>query len=141
MKQNGLVCLPGPTLLFFIFRFQYLISGPKSYRDFRETAPRNGKHPHQLQKHLSPASLEITFLLKNLKKSSRSTLSSLISVSSTLVPISRITWVRAWFPIFEGGYKNGSSIFHPVPKALIRFFRVSWRSRKDVAALFDLGSS
>ena len=77
-------------------------------------APRNGEHPHQLQKHLSPASLEITFLLKNLKKSSRSTLSSLMSVSSTLVPISRITRVRAWFPIFEGGYKNGSLVFHPV---------------------------
>ena len=27
-------------LLFFIFRFEYLISGPKSYRDFRETGPR-----------------------------------------------------------------------------------------------------
>ena len=26
-------------------------------------------------------------------------------------------------------------------KALIRFFRVSWRSRKDAAPLFDLGSS
>ena len=40
MKQNGVVCLPGPALLFFIFRFEYLISGPKSYRDFRETGPR-----------------------------------------------------------------------------------------------------
>ena len=39
MKQNGVVCLPGPELLFFIFRFEYLISGPESYRDFRETAP------------------------------------------------------------------------------------------------------
>ena len=39
MKQNGVVCLPGPAFLFFIFRFEYLISGPKSYRDFRETAP------------------------------------------------------------------------------------------------------
>ena len=40
MKQNGVVCWPGPALLFFIFRFEYLISGPKSYRDFRETGPR-----------------------------------------------------------------------------------------------------
>ena len=29
----------GPAFLFFIFRFEYLISGPKSYRDFRETGP------------------------------------------------------------------------------------------------------
>ena len=39
MKQNGVVCLPGPTLLFFLFRFEYLISGPKSCQDFRETGP------------------------------------------------------------------------------------------------------
>ena len=39
MKQNGVVCSPGPALLFFIFRFEYLISGPLSYRDFRETGP------------------------------------------------------------------------------------------------------
>ena len=41
MKQNGVVCQPGAALLFFIFRFEYryLISGPKSYRDFRETGP------------------------------------------------------------------------------------------------------
>ena len=39
MKQNGVVCLPGPALLFFIFRFEYLISGPKSYRDVREASP------------------------------------------------------------------------------------------------------
>ena len=32
---------PGPALLFFIFRFEYLISGPKSYRDFWETGPRS----------------------------------------------------------------------------------------------------
>ena len=37
MKQNGVVCKPGPALLFFIFRFEYLISSPKSYRYFRET--------------------------------------------------------------------------------------------------------
>ena len=35
MKQNG----AEPALLFFIFRFEYLISGLKSYRDFRETGP------------------------------------------------------------------------------------------------------
>ena len=39
MKQNGVVCLPGPAFLFFIFRFEYLISGLKSYGDFRETGP------------------------------------------------------------------------------------------------------
>ena len=39
MNQNGVVYLPEPALLFFIFRFEYLISGPKSYRDFRETGP------------------------------------------------------------------------------------------------------
>ena len=37
MKQNEVVCKPGQALLFFIFPFKYLISGPKSYRDFRET--------------------------------------------------------------------------------------------------------
>ena len=31
---------PGPALLFFLFLFEYLISGPKSYRAFRETGPR-----------------------------------------------------------------------------------------------------
>ena len=41
MKQNGVVCKPGQALLFFIIRFEYLISGPKSYRDFRETGPRS----------------------------------------------------------------------------------------------------
>ena len=39
MTQNGAVCLPAPALLFFIFRFEDLISGPKRYRDFRETGP------------------------------------------------------------------------------------------------------
>ena len=39
MKQNGVVRKPGPVLLFFIFWFEYLISGPKSYRDVRETGP------------------------------------------------------------------------------------------------------
>ena len=47
MKRNGVVCYPGPALLFFIFRFEYLISGPKSYRDFRETGLcRPGGHSH-----------------------------------------------------------------------------------------------
>ena len=41
MNQNGVVCLPGPALLFFIFRVEYLISGPKSYRDIWETGLRN----------------------------------------------------------------------------------------------------
>ena len=35
MKQNGVVCQPGFALSFFVFRFEYLISGLKSYRDFR----------------------------------------------------------------------------------------------------------
>ena len=39
MNQNGVVCLPGPALLFFKFRFEYSILGPKSYRDNRETGP------------------------------------------------------------------------------------------------------
>ena len=43
MIQNGVVCYPGPALLLFIFRFEYLISGPKSYRDVRETGPRPAK--------------------------------------------------------------------------------------------------
>ena len=29
MTQNGAVCLPGPALLFFIFRFEDLISGAR----------------------------------------------------------------------------------------------------------------
>ena len=37
--QNGVVCWLGPAPLVSIFRFEYLISGPKSYRDFRETGP------------------------------------------------------------------------------------------------------
>ena len=40
MTQDGVVCQPGPALLFYIFWFEYLVSGPKSYRDFRETGPR-----------------------------------------------------------------------------------------------------
>ena len=37
-KQNA-VASQDPALLFFIFRFEYVISGLKSYRDFRETGP------------------------------------------------------------------------------------------------------
>ena len=40
MKQNAVVCEAGLALLFFTFRFEYVISGPKSYLDFRETLPR-----------------------------------------------------------------------------------------------------
>ena len=43
MKQNGAVNWPGPALLFFIFRFENLISGPNCYRDFRETGLRADK--------------------------------------------------------------------------------------------------
>ena len=39
MKQFGVFCKPGPALLFFLFRFEYLISGPKSYRTLEETSP------------------------------------------------------------------------------------------------------
>ena len=42
MNQNGVVCQPGPALLFFIFQFEYLITGPKSQRHFRETGPKAG---------------------------------------------------------------------------------------------------
>ena len=51
MKQNGAVCLPGPALLFFVVRFQNLISGPKSYLDFRETDPKSCLyHPDKTDK-------------------------------------------------------------------------------------------
>ena len=39
MKQNGVVFKPGPALLLFLFLFEYLISGPKSYRAFEKRAP------------------------------------------------------------------------------------------------------
>ena len=39
MKHFGVFCKPGSALLFFSFRFEYLISDPKSYRDFGETSP------------------------------------------------------------------------------------------------------
>lgn len=38
-KQNRLVCQLRPALFFFRFWFDYLISGPKRYRDPRATAP------------------------------------------------------------------------------------------------------
>ena len=40
MKQNGVVFKPGPALLLSLFLLEYLISGPKSYRAFRETGHR-----------------------------------------------------------------------------------------------------
>ena len=43
MKQKGAVCWLGPALLFFAFRFENLISSPKSYRDFREMDPWSDK--------------------------------------------------------------------------------------------------
>ena len=55
MKQSGVVCQPGPALLFFVIPFEYLISGPKSYRDFQETGHLQIR-PHAfelLQVHLS----------------------------------------------------------------------------------------
>ena len=55
MKQNGVVCWPRPALLFFIVRFEYLISGPKSYREFRETGPR--KRLNYFQNSVIPASI------------------------------------------------------------------------------------
>ena len=39
MKQNGVVCLLGPALLFFIFPFECLISGPKVTGTFEKRAP------------------------------------------------------------------------------------------------------
>ena len=39
MKQTGVVCQPGPVLIFSLFRFEYLITSPESYRGFRETGP------------------------------------------------------------------------------------------------------
>ena len=39
MKQTGVVCQPGPVLIFSLFRFEYLFTSRKSYWGFRETAP------------------------------------------------------------------------------------------------------
>ena len=39
-EKNEVFCWPGPALLLFLlFRFEYLISGTKSYRDFGQTGP------------------------------------------------------------------------------------------------------
>ena len=57
MKQNGAVCQPGIRAFFFIFRFEYLLSGPKRYRDFRETWPQIFKQVGDLliKKRVRPA--------------------------------------------------------------------------------------
>ena len=39
MKQNGVVCWPGPALLFFIFRSEYLISGPEKLPGLSRNGP------------------------------------------------------------------------------------------------------
>ena len=39
MKQNGVFYWLGPGLLFFIFRFEYLVSGPKVTGTFEKRAP------------------------------------------------------------------------------------------------------
>ena len=39
MKQNGVVRWPGPALLFFIFRFEYLFRARKVTRTFRQMGP------------------------------------------------------------------------------------------------------
>ena len=39
MKKNGVVSLPGAVLLFFMFRFEYLLSGPKFTGTFEKRAP------------------------------------------------------------------------------------------------------
>ena len=39
-EKNEVFCWPEPALLLILlFRFEYLISGPKSYRDFGQTGP------------------------------------------------------------------------------------------------------
>ena len=45
MKQNGVFCYSGPALLFLLFRFEYLFSGPESYLDLRETGDMAGDQP------------------------------------------------------------------------------------------------
>ena len=37
---SSLLARTGALILYKLFRFEYLISGPKSYRDFRETGPK-----------------------------------------------------------------------------------------------------
>ena len=41
-EKNEVFCWPEPALLLILlFGFEYLISGPKSYRDFGQTGPRS----------------------------------------------------------------------------------------------------
>ena len=39
MKQNGVVCYLGPALIFFIFRFEYLIPGPEKLLGLSRNGP------------------------------------------------------------------------------------------------------
>ena len=51
-KQDGLVCSQGPMFLIYIAWLEYLISGLKSYWDFRETgSPQNISLISVFQKH------------------------------------------------------------------------------------------
>ena len=58
MTQNGVVCWPGPALLFFIFRYEYLISGPKRYPNFREMGPRFSIHGVHIARSYSGTQME-----------------------------------------------------------------------------------
>ena len=59
--------LDAVALLFFIFRFEYLISRPKSYWDFRETGPEAGNLAVQGSKEVSSESLgQVDFLAEQL---------------------------------------------------------------------------
>ena len=96
MKQSGVVCKPGAALLFFIFPFWYLISGPNSYRDFRETGPR----PHFLWPRVDlarlwSASVFLVFLAsKSVGFVSLSGKASLVSISATIL------FLRSWHVYF-----------------------------------------
>ena len=57
--------LSGPAFLFFIFWFEYLVSGLKSYWDFRETGPRI---PEMLTDYRCGCYLESEFCQKHLGK-------------------------------------------------------------------------
>ena len=39
MKENAVVCWPGPARLFFMFRFEYLVSGPKELPGLLRNGP------------------------------------------------------------------------------------------------------
>ena len=43
MKENGVVCSPGPALFFFIFRFECVFSARKVTETFEKRAPRQNK--------------------------------------------------------------------------------------------------